>query len=358
MPQPGSSEWNKWTSLGILTHLGHETDLTDLKSSQTPAAAGGTQPTPPPTPSPTPYPTPAPPTPAPTPAGTGWTPSPTPAPAPTPAPTPQPTTAMGSAVVVITTKLTGFTLRTFTLGVQMAYRSTIAAKVDTTVDKVTLVNIRTGSRRLGEQSVAAADAVHFDTSISVASTAAATAMKSTVAAITPAEIKDKFVNELKTEKESGKFPPDELPANIVALAASITVSDPEPSAGTTVTASPTPAPPAPAPAGGGGGLGGGALAAVLLVCIAGGAAGMFALQRRRSFSLSVNADAAAKMQGGALEHTSANPVGIELEPTSSNPPVGNPVTADASAAGNAAPCSSCGAASTGQQFCATCGAKA
>ena len=193
----------------------------------------------------------------------------------------------GSAVVVIATKLTGFTPLTFTLGVQMSYRSTIAAKVATTVDKVTLVNIRAGSRRLGEQpgrKLAAAAAVHFDTSISVASTAAATAMKSTVAAITPAEIKDKFVDELKTEKESGNFPVNEFPASIVALAASITVSDPVPSAGTTVTASPTPAPPTPAPAGGGGGLGGGALAAVLLVCLAGGAAGMFALQRRRSFS--------------------------------------------------------------------------
>jgi len=168
--------------------------------------------------------------------------------------------------------------------VQMSYRSTIAAKVATTVDKVTLVNIRAGSRRLGEQPVAAAHAVHFDTSISVASTAAATAMKSTVAAVTPAEIKDKFVDELKTEKESGNFPMNEFPASIVALAASITVSDPVPSAGTIVTTSPTPAPPTPAPAGGGGGLGGGALAAVLLVCLAGGAAGMFALQRRRSFS--------------------------------------------------------------------------
>ena len=263
-------------------------DVTAWGESPSPTPSPATPPTPPtpsptpsptpPTPAPTPYPTPAPPTPAPTPAGTGWTLFPT------PAPTPQPTAATGSAVVVITTKLTGFTPLTFTLGVQMSYRSTIAAKVATTVDKVTLVNIRAGSRRLGEQPVAAAAAaVHFDTSISVASTAAATAMKSTVAAVTPAEIKDKFVDELKTEKESGKFPVDEFPASIVALAASITVTDPVPSAGTTVTASPTPAPATPAPPSGGG-LGGGALAAVLLVCLAGGAAGMFALQRRRSFS--------------------------------------------------------------------------
>ena len=175
MPQPGSSEWNKWTSLGILTHLGHETDLTDLKSSQTPAAAGGTQPTPP-------------------------------TPAPAPPPTPAPSSGSGSNT---------------------------------------------------------------------------------------------------------------------------------------------------------GGIVGGVFAGVVV-----GAAALLFVRKRRaarsSSSLPVDAGAAAKVQGHStpLEHTSANPAGIELEPTSSNPIVGIPVTADASAAGKAAPCSSCGAASTGQQFCATCGAKA
>jgi hypothetical protein len=121
--------------------------------------------------------------------------------------------------------------------------------------------------------------------------------------------------------------------------------------------------PAPPPSSGSGSNTGGIVGGVFAGVVVSAAALLFVRKRRAarsSSSLPVDAGAAAKVQGHStpLEHTSANPAGIELEPTSSNPIVGIPVTADASAAGKAAPCSSCGAASTGQQFCATCGAKA
>ena len=172
MPQPGSSEWNRWKSLSFLTHLGHETDVTDLKSSQTPAAGGG--------------------------AG-GGTPNPNPTPAPAPG------SGSGSST---------------------------------------------------------------------------------------------------------------------------------------------------------GGIVGGVFAGVIV-----GAAALLFVRKRRAdrscSSLPVDADAAAKMQGSTpIEHTNTSPVGIELDHVELKHTSSNPVTADASAAGNATPCSSCGAPMTGTKFCPECGAKA
>jgi hypothetical protein len=160
----------------------------------------------------------------------------------TPAPTPQPTFAVGGFNVVVPTKLTGFTPATFTLAPQLSYRLTIAVEAGTAVDKVILGNIRVATRRLGEHHGrrAAAAAVDFDTSISVADTAAATAMKSTVASITPAAIKATFLAELKAAKASGAFP-DLDAANVDALAATISVTKQAPRE-VTVTAAPTPPP--------------------------------------------------------------------------------------------------------------------
>jgi hypothetical protein len=126
--------------------------------------------------------------------------------------------------VVVPTKLAGFTPATFTKGPQRAFRQTIASDAGTTVDKVIITNIRAARRRLGEEHrELAAAAVDFDTSISVANAAAATAMKTVVAAITPATIKAKFVAELKTAKASGEFPAM-ASVNVVALASTIAVT--------------------------------------------------------------------------------------------------------------------------------------
>ena len=94
-----------------------------------------------------------------------------------------------------------------------------------------------------------------------------------------------------------------------------------------------------------GGIVGGIFAGVVV-----GAAALLFVRKRRaarsSSSLPADAGAAAKMQQG-LSMQSANPVGP-----------GIPVIADATAAGKVAPCSSCGASSTGAAFCSTCGTKA
>ena len=119
--------------------------------------------------------------------------------------------------------------------------------------------------------------------------------------------------------------------------------------------------PAPAPGSGSGSSTGGIVGGVFAGVIVGAAALLFVRKRRAAHSgssLPLDADAAAKKRGAhstPLEHMSTSPVGAELEHTSSS----NPVTADASAAGNATPCSSCGAAmAPGTKFCPACGAKA
>ena len=166
-----------------------------------------------------------------------------------PAPTPSPTFAVGGVKIVISTKLAGFTLESFTTGPQFVYRKTIAAKASTTVGKVIISNIRAATRRrLGEMQGRglAANAVDFDTSISVADDAAATDMKSKVAAITPAAFLATFVAALTTARASGEFP-DLASVNVVALTADIIVSQGDPTQ-KSVTGVPTPVPtPAPSP---------------------------------------------------------------------------------------------------------------
>ena len=227
------------------------------------------------------------------------------------------------------TELAGFKPATFTKGPQMSYRQAIAAKAGTTVDKVILSNIRAATRRrLGAQSLrltaaataaaepcactkmyrpvtcgngktfgnaceakcenaldcvaiaaTAAAAAAFDTSISVAGAEAATAMESTVAAITPAAIKTTFVTKLKTAKASGTFP-DLAAVNVVKLAATITVTKQAPHQAT-VTGAPTPAP---SSSGSGGGSKVGAEVAVPLVALVLGGAWLVRKKGRQESS--------------------------------------------------------------------------
>ena len=139
--------------------------------------------------------------------------------------------------VVVPTKLTGFSKATFTAGVQQAYRLTIAAEASTSVDNVILSNIRdvaagSGRRRLdgsdGDASPLrrrelSAGAVDFDTSIAVADAAAATAMQTTVKAVTPTQLKATLVTQLRVVKDSGNFA-DVVAVDVAAIASAIVVA--------------------------------------------------------------------------------------------------------------------------------------
>ena len=167
---------------------------------------------------------------------------------PTFAPTPQPTFAVASIAVVVPTTLIGFSKNTFTAGVQQAYRLTIAAEANVTVAEVIISNIRDEPHtRAGREDNSgrklAATAVAFDMSISVADTAAATAMTNTINNTTPAALKVQLVTQLRLVQAMGDFA-DVASVNIDAIASAITV---HPQTDTilmqVVTGAPTPAPP-------------------------------------------------------------------------------------------------------------------
>ena len=265
-----------WCSL-----YGHIVGQGGMDANQACCACGGGVPAPRPTPLPTPVPagpltppTPAP-TPMPTPANAPLAPTPMPTPAnatlartpanatlaPTPAPTPagfKPPVAPVQLTIVVATSLAGFSPATFTAGPQLSYRKAIAFGTRTSVDKVTLGNIRAARRRLGEQHdrKLATPSIDFDTSISVTSRRAASNVEITLASISPAAIKGKFVAKLKAAKKSGDFP-DMAAVSVVALAANIAVTMAPPTQGIAFVV-PNPAPsngfggvvPTPAPSNG------------------------------------------------------------------------------------------------------------
>jgi hypothetical protein len=165
-----------------------------------------------------------------------------PAPTPTP-PTPAPTSAsgghaVGTITVKVPTKLTGFSVLTFTAGVQRAYRLTIAKQASTIVDKVAISNISAGSRRR----LGVGDKVDFDVTIAVADAAAATAMTTTVKAISPTALHTELATQLAVVKATGDYT-DITNLDVSTTMASVTVAQVTASITTvTVTAAPTPAP--------------------------------------------------------------------------------------------------------------------
>ena len=144
-------------------------------------------------------------------------------------PTPAPTLAAGTKAVVVPTSLTGFSVAEFKGGLQFAYRKSIATLTKVDISKVVISNVRAGSRRrLNEgRRLAAADSVKFDLKIQVANAAAATAMTTSVKAITPAALKTSFVAEATKVKSGayGVFTGDPINSiNIATRAAAIVVA--------------------------------------------------------------------------------------------------------------------------------------
>ena len=183
----------------------------------------------------------------------------------TPAPTPMPTLAVASRAVLIPTKVTGFSLATFTAGVQQAYREAVASAAGgIDVAKVLLSNIRSAARReLASRSEPAAStrlqlsrelasrselaaarrglaaaAVDFDIAIAVADAAAATAMQATVAAVGPAELKVKLTAQLKAVQARGEFA--DIAGVDVDMSMAAVVVAPQPAVVVVVTGAPSP----------------------------------------------------------------------------------------------------------------------
>ena len=195
------------------------------------------------------------------------------APAPAPvSPTPAPTLAAGTKAVVFPTKLTGFSVAEFKGGLQFAFRKSIAALTKVDISKVVISNVRAGSRRrLNEgRRLAAADIVKFDVKIQVADAAAATAMTTSVKAITTRNLKNTFVAEAKKVKAGtyGTFTGD--PINNIDIAAREAAIKTKPNTALIKTetvvapAAPTPAPPAAAASSGVGAIVGGVVGAIVV----------------------------------------------------------------------------------------------
>jgi hypothetical protein len=200
-----------------------------------------------------------------------------PAAAPTPptrAPTPTPTFRPRTPKLVVRTKLTGFTVATFTRGIRFAYRRAFAHRYNIAdVLRVIITNIRGGGgsarRRLGGSAdelggralaTAAAAAVEFDIQVASNTTADATALNAEVKggdAAEEAALVAKFKTEIGAVAASGEYPQD-VPANYVVPAAVAVATEVGELA--LETGAPTPAPaatdtgaPTPAPTSGGGG---------------------------------------------------------------------------------------------------------
>ena len=108
--------------------------------------------------------------------------------------------------VVVPTSLTGFSVATFTEGVQLAYRIAMAIEMSVTVDKVRIKNIvdTAGRRRLSNGRKLADGAVQFDLEIYVADKTAAKKMIETAKAVQPAALQSQFVTQLTAVKASGE----------------------------------------------------------------------------------------------------------------------------------------------------------
>jgi 6-phosphogluconolactonase (cycloisomerase 2 family) len=311
-----------------------------------PTAAPTMSPTSSPTNAPTASPTAAPtsaPTAAPTAAPThAPTPTlPTRAP-PTPAPTPAPTFKAGSLEVVTETTLGGFSKATFTTGVQYAYRETVAALASTTIAMVVVANIRdsAGSSRralAGSSSSSSSSggggSVVFDTSVSVDSAQAATAVTDRMSSVTGARISRTFQLKLQAVQTGGKF--DDLAGkDLSALVITVTAALPQ----THKVISP-----APAGGGGGGNLAGIIAGAVGALTVLGVAAALLVAKRRRANNgLGSGATATANEKV-------PNPLGVEM--------TGTPMAA-AAGTSNASVCKACGIPlEAGQPACSGCGSK-
>ena len=176
-----------------------------------------------------------------------------------------------------------------------------------TIAKVTISNICTATahHRLGEQhdrgrrlAAAAAAAVDFDTSISVANTTAAIAMTTTVKDIAPATLKTQFMTQLQAVKDSGDFA-DVASIDITALVSDVTVV-PQTAAIETqaVTAAPTPAGEDAGTGKGGAGtspvlpVAGAAIGCVLVTAVA----FAFVIQKRRSAMTKASVRSSATLQ--------------------------------------------------------------
>jgi ankyrin repeat protein len=147
------------------------------------------------------------------------------APAPTPAPTPQPTFAAGSIKVVVPTTVAGLTPTTFTVGVQYAYRKTLAGELPgTAITDIRVSNIAAARRRLlsGRR---LSGSVSFDTSIAVASATAAATMKTKVTAVSVATIATKLKANIVTVQASGDYA-DLAALDVSALTVTVTQAVP------------------------------------------------------------------------------------------------------------------------------------
>jgi len=167
--------------------------------------------------------------------------APTPVP-PTPMPTPAPTLAVGTLGVVVHSTLSGFTLVTFTPGVQFAYRLALAALYSQDVVDVVLSNVHAAAAdaaAAGRRRLASEGAVEFDVQIAAATDAAAALIVTAVALVPPADVLVELANQVGVVRSGGKFA-DVASAGFALPAALALVT--ETAAAAEVTAAPTPAP--------------------------------------------------------------------------------------------------------------------
>eukprot|EP00937_MAST-01D_sp_MAST-1D-sp2_P003076 g3076.t1 len=107
----------------------------------------------------------------------------------------------GAQKVVYTTRVTGYTVATFSAGAQDAYRGAVAKKAGVVVGSVALKNIKATAAVARLRRLSASSAVQFDVEVAASTAAQANTALAALAAWTPAEAKAALVAELQAKGE-------------------------------------------------------------------------------------------------------------------------------------------------------------
>jgi hypothetical protein len=259
---------------------------------------------------------------------------------------PNSTVAPASApiLVVVWTTVIGFNKSTFTPGIQYAYRRTVAAHANTTVDRVSIGDIADElERRHRRRLLSSSRGVHFSTSIAMADAATASITKAALEGTTSTAMHDEFVEQISAVAVAGTY--DDVPVTFMPPQ-SLLVTEGEPVIITVAAAAPTPvAPPlglareisGSQPAGGcSRGKRGGCNGSRLVAYIMGGVAAVvvvIAIAATRRSRASGLAEAATTTREGSAFGTFASARGAsELGIGSSGQTVENPLAAAGPAA--------------------------